>query len=70
VDFLSGETANPRMLKERRARCRAEKRTSATWADRPSQEGGNPLKKVLDVIMTEPGNVTQLVTVTDNSGGR
>jgi hypothetical protein len=27
-------------------------------------------KKVLDVVVTEPGNVTQKVTVTGNSGGR
>jgi hypothetical protein len=27
-------------------------------------------EKVLDVGLTEPGNVTQEVTVSDNSGGR
>jgi hypothetical protein len=41
MDFLSGETANPRMLKERLARRRAQqwaqKQTGATWADDPSR---------------------------------
>jgi hypothetical protein len=32
--------------------------------------GVNPLEKVLDVVLTEPGNVTQQATVTGNSGGR
>jgi hypothetical protein len=45
MDFLSGETANPRMLKERLARRRAEKRRGSTWADELSQESGNPLAK-------------------------
>jgi len=39
MDFLSGETANSRMRKERLARCQAQywaqKRTGATWADKP-----------------------------------
>lgn len=30
----------------------------------------NRWEKVLDVVVTEPGNITQNVTVTDNSGGR
>jgi hypothetical protein len=55
MDFLSGETANLRMHKERLARRRAEKRKPATWADKPSRESGNPLEKVLDIDMTEPG---------------
>jgi hypothetical protein len=58
MDFLSGETANPRMLKERLARRRAEKRRGSTWADELSQESGNPLEKMLNVNITEPGNVT------------
>jgi hypothetical protein len=35
--FPFGETANPRMPKERLARRRAEKQTGATWAYEPSK---------------------------------
>jgi hypothetical protein len=59
MDFLSGETANPRML-ERMAGAapgvEAEGRYLGRWAIEAEQQSAG--KRVLDVILTEPGNVT------------
>jgi hypothetical protein len=65
------ETANSRMLK-RTAGAAPGGEAEEALPGQMSHYGKAAIRweKVLDVGLTEPGNVTQEVTVSDNSGGR
>jgi hypothetical protein len=59
MDFLPGETANPRMAKKT-AGAAPGVEAEGSYLGRLSHHGGAAIRweKVLDVSWTEPGNVT------------
>jgi hypothetical protein len=64
MDFLSGETANPRMLKRTAGAAPGpvfDTEAGSALPGQMSHHGGAAIRweKVLDVGLTEPGNVTQ-----------